>query len=62
MLEKYILMRTTPEYEKGYKKGRTDAIEKMRKILEDELVLAHTTTSGKTSRLTSALNRLNSLD
>lgn len=28
------------------------------KILEDEIATAHTTTSGKTSRLTSAYNRI----
>lgn len=47
--------------EAAYQAGSEEMKAKAIKILEDELALAHTTTSGKTSRLTSALNRLNSL-
>ena len=36
-------------------------IEEVEKILEDEIALAHTTKSGKTSRLTSAYMRIKNL-
>lgn len=38
--------------------SRTKTIEEVKRILEDEISVAHTTTSGKTSRLTSAYNRI----
>lgn len=45
----------------GFKEGRTAVIEEVEAILRDELAIAHTTKSGKTSRLTSALNRVDEL-
>lgn len=45
-------------HEEGFAKGYADALEKVEKIMADELVMAHTTQSGKTSRLTSALNKI----
>lgn len=45
-----------------YMGGRKEAFGEALKILEEELVLAHTTKSGKTSRLTSAINRISVLE
>lgn len=45
------------DWEAGYAR----ALEMVNTILETELVLAHTTESGKTSRLTSAINRIHEL-
>lgn len=45
-------------YNKGYQAGVTAMKAKAIEIIQNEIVIAHTTTSGKTSRLTSALNRL----
>lgn len=45
----------------GYQKGYDEALATVNKILLDELHLAHTTKSGKTSRLTSAINRVHSI-
>jgi len=36
--------------------------EQVKQILVDEINLAHSTTSGKTSRLTSAYNRISELE
>ena len=41
---------------------RKKVISDVRKILVDEINLAHTTKSGKTSRLTSAYNRVSKLN
>lgn len=43
-------------------KTRLKLISDVRKILVDEINLAHTTKSGKTSRLTSAYNRISELE
>ena len=38
-----------------------EIMDEVQKILTDEIATAHTTTSGKTSRLTSAYNRISKL-
>jgi hypothetical protein len=42
-------------------KERKKTLEEVEEILENELYLAHTTESGKTSRLTSAIMRIDRL-
>lgn len=45
-------------WRKGYQQGRTELLSAVKEILVDEINLARTTKSGKTSRLTSAYNRI----
>lgn len=50
------------DYLKRYvQQSKEEVLGEVNEILTNEIALAHTTTSGKTSRLTSALNRINSL-
>ena len=41
---------------------KKEIFEQVKQILVDEINLAHSTTSGKTSRLTSAYNRISELE
>ena len=54
-------MKEGQSWRMGYQQGYREAIEEVKKILTDEIVIAHTTKSGKTSRLTSAYQRINNL-
>jgi len=46
---------------KGFMQGRAEALAEVEAILISEIAKSHTTKSGKTSRLTSAYNRVKEL-
>ena len=54
-------MKKGQNWRMGYQQGYREAIEEVKKILTDEIATAHTTKSGKTSRLTSTYQRINNL-